>query len=141
TAENKEILSEGHSFENMTFSVTPNFNAQSSLLTPSPNFLAYTDSLHRFLSKHPAWVITITTHTNDIENTEVGQKRADAILHFFQQLGIKNTIKTDNAGNLRPIAPKSTEEGQLKNRRINVLISKGLSHRNPRQLSHYFLKT
>ncbi len=124
TVENQKILSEGHFFENMTFSVTVNFSNQNAALTPSKGFLAYSDSLHRFLNKHPNHIVTITTHTDDTEKAEIGQERADAILLFFQQLGIKNKMKTYNAANLRPIAPKGTAEGRLKNRRINIQISR-----------------
>ncbi len=122
TAENAKVLKEGHCFENMTFSVARNFAENSPNLQPSVSFLAYSDSLNRFLQKHSNRNLVITSHSDKDENLNMSLKRAETLAYFFKQLGIKNKTTIKNAAAENPIAPNSTEEGKNKNRRINIAI-------------------
>jgi flagellar motor protein MotB len=57
-------------------------------------------------------------------NTELSRARAEAVKFFMVNLLSMNAagIKTEGLGDTLPVAPNDTEEGRLKNRRVEITI-------------------
>ncbi|MBP7821902.1 MAG: OmpA family protein [Saprospiraceae bacterium] len=112
-------------FTNMTFS-DANFESNSAVFKPSPQFEAYADSVVTYIKLNPNKKLAITGHTDnvgaDAANMSLGKRRAVAVRSYFIDKGVKGQIATDSKGELQPMASNDTEEGRSKNRRVNIRI-------------------
>jgi len=77
------------------------------------------------LKKNKSYRIQVEGHTDDKGSEEYNQKlserRATSVKKFLISSGVKpSTIIIQGFGELNPIADNSTEEGQAKNRRVEV---------------------
>jgi outer membrane protein OmpA-like peptidoglycan-associated protein len=97
-------------------------------LTFTPDGLKVIEKIARLIEDHPVPAIEIGGHTDSMGsaafNKRIGQKRAEAIKSFvLEKTKIKaERIKTIGYGETRPIASNRTEEGRLKNRRIEIFF-------------------
>jgi len=67
--------------------------------------------------------VEIAGHCNDKEMTEVAYARANLIASGLAARGVPRTrVSVETYGNLRPIAPNTTEEGRAKNRRVDFRV-------------------
>jgi len=73
--------------------------------------------------------ITINGHTDDQGtkeyNKELSEKRAEEVKTYFEQQLDSNDLSftTEGYGDTKPIASNDTEEGQAKNRRVEIVIN------------------
>jgi outer membrane protein OmpA-like peptidoglycan-associated protein len=84
------------------------------------------------INQYPESDIQVNGYTDDIQprgikykdNKELSKARADAVKFFMVNLlGYdENRIKTEGYGELNPIADNTTDEGRLKNRRVEIVI-------------------
>jgi flagellar motor protein MotB len=84
------------------------------------------------IDRYPESKIKISGYTDDIkpqgikysDNTELSKKRAEAVKFFMiNLLGYdESRISTEGYGELNPIADNSTEEGRIKNRRVEITL-------------------
>ncbi|MCQ2339402.1 MAG: DUF5723 family protein [Paludibacteraceae bacterium] len=76
---------------------------------------------------HPEYVVEIQGHTDNIGkvqlNKTLSQKRADAVLKYLQDAGVKNQMTAVGFGSERPIATNDTKEGRTLNRRVEFSIT------------------
>ncbi|MBQ0153197.1 MAG: OmpA family protein [Bacteroidales bacterium] len=76
---------------------------------------------------HPEYVVEIQGHTDNTGkvqlNKTLSQKRADAVLKFLQDAGVKNQMTAVGFGSERPIATNDTKEGRTLNRRVEFSIT------------------
>jgi outer membrane protein OmpA-like peptidoglycan-associated protein len=101
------------------------FNKSVLLQKPFPEL----NRLANFMKEHPDVKIQINGHTDEVGSAEYNKKlskeRAEAVANYLIQNGIRqDRLKTKGFGNSEPIAPNDTEEGRLKNRRVEIEIIK-----------------
>ena len=81
-----------------------------------------------FVKKYTGAKISIEGHTDSLGtekyNQGLSKKRADAVAMYIVEKGgcDASKITTVGYGELRPVAPNTTEEGRAQNRRVEVLI-------------------
>lgn len=85
--------------------------------------------IEQLLTDYPEMVIQIAGHTDnqgsEIKNLKLSTERAKAVADFLGTKGIdKGRIKFVGYGSQRPRATNTTEEGRLKNRRVEMIILK-----------------
>lgn len=110
-------------FPQMTFSDI-NFEFDSDVFQPGEPFRFYADSVKTYFEIHPDREMIIVGHTDNIGNSQynldLGQRRANNVRQFFLDLGLTNEITTRSEGENRPVASNRTDEGRLKNRRVEI---------------------
>lgn len=85
------------------------------------------DELSAFMTSHPALVIRITGHTDNVgsdqANLILSEGRAKAVREELIKRGIAaERIEADGKGESEPIADNATEEGRARNRRVEFTI-------------------
>ena len=85
--------------------------------------------LVELLTKNNKLIIEIIGHTDnvgqDVTNLALSQQRADNVKKFIISKGVsERRVKTKGFGSKRPIASNKTQEGRLKNRRIEFKLLK-----------------
>lgn len=88
--------------------------------------------MKKVISKHPESEIIVSGYTDNMQprgikyknNVELSKARADAVKFFMVNLLSmeESRISTAGMGELDPIATNDTEEGRLKNRRVEITI-------------------
>jgi outer membrane protein OmpA-like peptidoglycan-associated protein len=86
------------------------------------------DRVAATVERCPDATIEVAAHTDsdgsDKNNVELSQARADAILEFLVDAGVRRErISAVGHGEANPIADNSTEEGKAANRRIEFVIA------------------
>lgn len=81
------------------------------------------------LQRIPSMAITIAGYTDNVgakkANLELSQKRAQAVLNYFTQVGIdQSRIVAKGFGSEKPITTNKSEEGRQQNRRVEFIIDK-----------------
>ena len=97
---------------------------KSSLMTESYDEL---DKLVSILKTNTTMEIQVNGHTNNIgvQNLEVSEKRAKAVVDYLQSKGISpQRLKYKGFGDTQPVASNDTEEGRILNRRVEFIITK-----------------
>jgi outer membrane protein OmpA-like peptidoglycan-associated protein len=85
------------------------------------------DRVVKVLEENPDIIMEIAAHTDNIESFEnsiiISQKRVEAIVDYLVSKGIeKQRLVGKGYGESNPISSNSTEEGRMKNRRVEFLI-------------------
>ncbi len=85
------------------------------------------DKIVEVMKDNPDLNLEIAAHTDNVGsfeyNMELSQKRAQSIVNYLTSKGIDKVRLAGNGyGESRPIASNSTEEGQMKNRRVEFII-------------------
>ena len=88
------------------------------------------DELHKLvntLNKYPQMKITITGHTDNVGdfylNVQLSKDRAKAVADYLLQKGITGSrIEFKGMGALYPVAPNTTEDNKIKNRRVEFAV-------------------
>ncbi len=101
------------------------FPFNSSELTPNSLFIL--DEFAEFLDENPSITIAIHGHTDDIGSEESNQilseNRAKSVYDYLINKGISSKrMIYKGFGELKPLAPNTTEEGRSKNRRTEFVI-------------------
>ncbi len=91
------------------------------------------DLVADLLFKFPKFKLFIAGHTCDIGSAEynacLSQKRAEAVKDYLVEVGIMGEyIKAKGYGEEKPIADNDTEEGRIKNRRVEFYITTRIWH-------------
>jgi OOP family OmpA-OmpF porin len=91
----------------------------------------YRDDIGRvaeFMKKHPEATAVIEGHTDYVGTEEynlaLSQRRADSVMKYLvDNFGVdQSRLSAKGYGKTRPIADNTTEEGRIKNRRIDAII-------------------
>ncbi len=87
------------------------------------------NKLYQLLRENQAMEIEIQGHTDiigsDNYNNELSENRAKAVVEYLIKKGISKTrIMYNGYGRSKPVASNNSEEGRLKNRRVEFLILK-----------------
>jgi len=111
----------------LTEDVNIKFKLGSDRLYMSPEIVQYVEKLKQHLSQYPKQKVYITGHTcnrgSEKFNFELGVNRAGSAMLMLKDKGIdEQKIVFDSKGELEPIYSNDTEEGQEKNRRIQIEI-------------------
>jgi outer membrane protein OmpA-like peptidoglycan-associated protein len=104
-----------------------NFATNSAVLTDSSK--TQLDDLVKIMKAYPNVVIKVEGHTdnigNAVKNKKLSEDRAAAVKTHLNIQGIAATrVNTAGFGADKPIADNTTEEGRLKNRRIEAFVIK-----------------
>lgn len=94
----------------------------------SPGSYGALDRVAATIERCPEALIEVTAHTDSVgsekKNLELSQARADAIVEYLVDAGIKRERMTAvGLGEADPIADNSTEEGKAANRRIEFALA------------------
>jgi outer membrane protein OmpA-like peptidoglycan-associated protein len=81
------------------------------------------------MNKYPQSSFVIHGHTDNVgnaaNNLKLSHNRANAVMKFLISNGIdKSRLTSRGFGETRPIAPNTTKEGRLKNRRVEIKFVK-----------------
>lgn len=111
----------------VTFDSNILFELNSSYLTDAAH--EKLQGLAGALAKHPYSNIRIGGHTDDTGTDEynewLSERRAESVKTYMQSLGIPaERMETKGYGESSPVAGNDTPEGQARNRRVEVIISK-----------------
>jgi OOP family OmpA-OmpF porin len=103
------------------------FNKSSEQLATSS--YAALDEVVAILKADPALRLSIDGHTDNtgtpIRNLQLSQKRADAVKKYLTDKGIDTRrLSAIGYGQQKPIADNSTEDGRVKNRRVELKLRK-----------------
>lgn len=91
--------------------------------TPGPQIAPILDRVAAKLRDRPHVRVEIAGHANDEEMVEVAYARANLVASGLAARGVpRNRVKVETYGNLRPVAPNTTEEGRAKNRRVDFKV-------------------
>jgi outer membrane protein OmpA-like peptidoglycan-associated protein len=97
---------------------------KSDLLPESYNEL---DKLISILNENPGFVIEISGHTDNAGsesyNYALSKKRAEGVVKYLKEKGVKNSLTPIGYGMSKPIAGNDSEEGRKTNRRVEFTIS------------------
>ena len=78
------------------------------------------------LQVFPGAEVVVEGHTDsfggDALNLRISQQRADAVMEYIKANMAIDTISSTGFGESRPVASNETDNGRLKNRRIDLLI-------------------
>lgn len=101
------------------------FDSGKSDLKPESN--SELDRLVKLLNDVPSLVIEISGHTDNVGsdkmNTQLSQDRADAVVAYLVNQGIKkDRLKSKGYGASQPVASNATAEGRQQNRRTEFEI-------------------
>lgn len=85
------------------------------------------NNMAAMLKEYPQMIIEIAGHTDNVGddnlNLSLSQKRADAVKAYLLAKGANgNQISTKGYGETKPVADNATEEGRLKNRRVEFSV-------------------
>ena len=85
------------------------------------------DRVVKIMSENPDLAMEIAAHTDSMGsaeyNLQLSQKRAESIVNYLQSKGINALrLKGTGYGEGRPIASNRTEDGRIKNRRVEFII-------------------
>jgi len=92
-----------------------------------PPALPELDALAVFLKENPKMKVEIGGHTddvgNDTANQSLSENRASSVANYLISKGIEKTrINHKGYGEIQPVAPNTTAEGRLQNRRVECRI-------------------
>jgi OOP family OmpA-OmpF porin len=102
-----------------------NFETGSDKLTPSSYDIL--NNMGAMLKEYPQMVIEVAGHTDDVGddklNLALSQKRAEAVKLYLTDKGVNaKQINAKGYGETKPIADNTTDEGKLKNRRVEFSV-------------------
>ena len=85
------------------------------------------NSIVDYLRLHPERSVIISGHTDntgtEMHNLTLSKQRADVVAEYLVDNGIAiNRVQTSGLGSAKPIAPNTTNEGRMRNRRVELLI-------------------
>jgi OmpA-OmpF porin, OOP family len=116
---------ETQSFENISFKDLV-FASGSTQFSSIPAFDAYVDSLQVYILANPSKTITVTGHTDDqggdASNLKLGKGRAESVVKYLTDKGIKGKFLTDSKGETAPLVPNDSDVNRKRNRRVNIRI-------------------
>jgi len=104
---------------------TINFETGSDRLTPSSYDIL--NNMANMLKEYPQMVVEIAGHTDNVGddnlNLNLSQKRAESVKKYLTDKGASGKqINAKGYGESKPIAENETEEGRLKNRRVEFSV-------------------
>jgi outer membrane protein OmpA-like peptidoglycan-associated protein len=87
------------------------------------------DNIVKIMNDYPDTKFTVYGYT-DITgpadfNLKLSQERANSVMKYFTRKGINaNRLESKGFGAKNPIAPNDTNEGRIKNRRVEIKVKK-----------------
>ncbi|MCK5846735.1 MAG: OmpA family protein [Bacteroidales bacterium] len=86
------------------------------------------DGFYDFLIDNPSIIVEIQGHTDNVGNDKfnliLSKDRAKSVYNYLSEKGVPlNQITSKGYGELKPVAPNSTDEGRAKNRRTVFVIT------------------
>lgn len=101
-----------------------NFASDSDELLPES--FGILDAAADTLRRYPDLAIEVAGHTDsrssDAYNLNLSQRRAQSVMAYLRDNGVKNELSAKGYGESRPIADNDTERGRLANRRVVLRI-------------------
>jgi OmpA-OmpF porin, OOP family len=101
-----------------------NFATNSASITPDSDKVL--TEIAKLLKDQPEWKITVEGHTDNIgakaANQALSQKRAEAVVTWLSSHEINRArLAAAGFGDTKPVQDNATEEGRLKNRRVELV--------------------
>jgi outer membrane protein OmpA-like peptidoglycan-associated protein len=86
------------------------------------------NKLAQYLLRNPKMEIQINGHSDNIgkknKNQRLSEQRAREVFEYLIKKGVQNKMYFKGYGSMQPIASNDTEEGRIKNRRVEFEIIK-----------------
>ncbi|HYG38441.1 MAG TPA: OmpA family protein [Cytophagales bacterium] len=85
------------------------------------------DNVFKMLNENPNMEIQLEGHTDNAGSSEanlkLSERRVNAVKDYLVEKGVKkNRIEVKAFGGAKPVASNSTEEGRIRNRRVEIRI-------------------
>ena len=92
--------------------------------------VATLNSIVNYLVSHPERSVKISGHTDntgsEAHNLTLSKRRADVVAEYLVKNGVDiKRVLTFGLGSAKPIAVNNTDDGRMKNRRVELLIHDG----------------
>ncbi len=82
----------------------------------------------KYLIQHPQWVVQINGHSDNSgsrrKNMRLSEERAKAVFFYLIEKGVQNKMYFKGYGDTMPVGDNSTQEGRIKNRRVEIEVLK-----------------
>jgi len=96
--------------------------------TFKPKTVATLDKIVTILVKYPTAEFDVEGHTDSVGsakfNMKLSQKRAEAVVNYLKEHGVKSKLNAIGYGETKPIASNRTRAGRAKNRRVEINLKK-----------------
>ncbi len=96
--------------------------------TFKPETIATLEKVVAILVQYPTAEFDVEGHTDSIgsakSNMALSQRRADAVVSYLKEHGVKCTLNAKGYGETKPIASNRTRSGRAKNRRVEINLVK-----------------
>ena len=93
-----------------------------------PKTIEILNSVVEILIKYPTAEFDVEGHTDSIGNEKynlnLSQKRAEAVVKYLKEHGVKSKLNAKGYGETKPIASNRTRTGRAKNRRVEINLVK-----------------
>ncbi len=96
--------------------------------TFKPKTIETLDAIVVIMKEYPTAKFVIEGHTDSVGradyNLKLSQKRADAVVKYLKDHGVKSQLEAKGYGETKPIASNKTRSGRAKNRRVEIKLVK-----------------
>ncbi len=96
--------------------------------TFKPQTIKTLDNVVAILVEYPTAEFDVEGHTDSIGsakfNLKLSQKRAEAVVKYLKEHGVKSKLNAKGYGETKPIASNRTRAGRAKNRRVEINLVK-----------------
>ncbi len=96
--------------------------------TFKPETIATLEKVVAILVQYPTAEFDVEGHTDSVgsakSNMTLSQKRADAVVSYLKEHGVKAKLNAKGYGETKPIASNRTRSGRAKNRRVEINLVK-----------------
>ncbi len=96
--------------------------------TFKPSTIKTLDAVIAILVKYPTSEFDVEGHTDSVGsdkfNMALSQKRAEAVVNYLKEHGVKSKLNAKGYGETKPIASNRTRAGRAKNRRVEINLVK-----------------
>lgn len=113
--------------DNITLNMPDNITFGFNRTDLQPQFRPVLDRLATTLNEYNQTVIEVAGHTDNVGsdsvNYTISRRRAETVAGYLSSKGVsRERMEIVAAGETRPIAPNTTEDGRARNRRVEITL-------------------
>jgi len=120
-----EIERQQNEILKLTMSSEVSFDTNSAQIKPS--FYSTLDKVAEIMNRYPETQIVVVGHTDSVGseqyNLELSLRRANSVAEYLMMRGVaRSRVGTEGRGELEPLADNMTEDGRMRNRRVEIYV-------------------
>jgi outer membrane protein OmpA-like peptidoglycan-associated protein len=114
--------------DNITLNMPGNITFKSDSAELDPSFYKVLNSVNLVVKKYNKTVVEVAGHTDSTGapdyNQKLSERRAGSVAQYLESQGLaSNRVVTVGAGETRPVADNSTQQGRQANRRVELTLT------------------